>query len=145
MDGTERHEVVKGLRDFWACALYSHKNLRMEIAQRDENALEFLQDIRSYRIDGQRGFVLEFIFGDNPYFENDLLTNWHRDNKSVTYVASKWDENQVEPSKILTQSFVKIKGPLGHESFSRPRQSFFNFFDSQNYEPFSFSDDAVSF
>lgn len=153
----QRREVVKGLRDFWSCALYANKNLRMEVGHifpnyfllvliltkfltnyghminyscswnRLHSVMKTLSNFwrtlaRSYRTDGQRGFVLQFIFGDN---------------KSVTYVASNWvirsssriflsvflcsifsclgylagRKSKWKPSKILTQSFVKITRP----------------------------------
>lgn len=48
--------------------------LSTQISERDEEALQHLTDIKWYRIDGYKGFKLEFFFGPNPYFKNSVLT-----------------------------------------------------------------------
>ncbi|XP_050365697.1 nucleosome assembly protein 1;4-like [Argentina anserina] len=60
----------KGVPNFWLYALQNND----EICYRDEQALEYLKDIRWSPIDYYKGFKLEFLFKTNPFFANSVLT-----------------------------------------------------------------------
>ncbi|KAG2487076.1 hypothetical protein HYH03_014322 [Edaphochlamys debaryana] len=61
----------KGVPFFWLNALCSQETLAPLITPRDRCALEYLQDVRYLR--GPMGMQVEFLFGPNPYFNNQVL------------------------------------------------------------------------
>jgi hypothetical protein len=75
----ERSEIVNGspgVSGFWLKCLTNHPVLAEEIFKADEPVLAHLKDIKSSSSlgPGKLGFQLAFVFGVNPYFENDVLT-----------------------------------------------------------------------
>ena len=59
-----------------------------EIQPADEPVLEFLEDIKySNQLgEGKKGFQLAFVFGENPYFSDKVLTK--------TYLLDPDDEDE---------------------------------------------------
>lgn len=51
---------------------------QFQITEHDEGALHYLKDIKWSRLDGAKGFKLEFFFDPNPYFSNSVLTKTYR-------------------------------------------------------------------
>ena len=75
----QRSEIVNsspGVPNFWLQCLMNHMMLGEEIQKADEPVLAYLKDIKcsSSLGPGKPGFQLAFIFGPNPFFENDILT-----------------------------------------------------------------------
>eukprot|EP00244_Chara_vulgaris_P006653 TRINITY_DN2514_c0_g1_i2.p1 TRINITY_DN2514_c0_g1~~TRINITY_DN2514_c0_g1_i2.p1 ORF type:complete len:305 (+),score=94.98 TRINITY_DN2514_c0_g1_i2:123-1037(+) len=68
--------AVKGVPDFWLTVLKNHDDLGRRVTSRDEEALKHLVDLRWSRLEGgnDASFKLEFVFGPNPFFSNEVLT-----------------------------------------------------------------------
>ena len=45
----------------------------LQITDRDEEALKYLKDIKCSKMEDPKGFKLEFFFGTNPYFKNEVV------------------------------------------------------------------------
>lgn len=67
---------VKGIPGFWLGCLSSSYNFNDSIEQHDRNVLKYLKDVRlSYQhSEDHLIYKLEFVFDENPYFTNDVLT-----------------------------------------------------------------------
>lgn len=64
------------LPGFWRVVLQNSTDFQEDIERHDEPVLDYLSDVRSAWIDDgdrDRGFRIEFFFGDNPYFSNAVL------------------------------------------------------------------------
>ncbi|KAK9806303.1 hypothetical protein WJX72_009385 [[Myrmecia] bisecta] len=61
----------KGIPYFWLTVLSNQATVAEHVTQRDERALEHLEDVRVAK--GMHGPVLELHFGANPYFQNRVL------------------------------------------------------------------------
>lgn len=75
----KRSDIVNGspgVSGFWLTCLTNHMMLADEIQKVDEPVLSFLKDIKysSSLGPGKPGFQLAFVFSENPYFENEVLT-----------------------------------------------------------------------
>lgn len=62
-----------------------------QITYLDEQCLKYLKDIKWSKIDGSKGFKLDFNFKTNPFFGNSVLTK--------TYQMSDEDKSVVEEIK----------------------------------------------
>ena len=138
---SEEDKAIKGIPNFWLSALRNHEGLSELITERDENALEYLTDIRLvYLEDSTPGFKLLFDFAENPYFENETLEKTYHYQNELGYAGDyiydravgteiKWKEE-----KDLTNA-VEIKKQRNKTTNrtrlirrSTPVRSFFNFF-----------------
>ena len=73
--GVEEAKKEKGIANFWLETLQSFRITAELVQDIDEPVLAYLQDIRVKYLDKQPyGYMLEFHFGDNPYFTNKVLT-----------------------------------------------------------------------
>ncbi|KAM5548035.1 nucleosome assembly protein 1,1-like [Rosa sericea] len=132
----DRRKAVKDVPCFWVTAMYANKIIRKEIAKHDEDALEFLKDIKSCRTDDLKGFQLEFMFdSSNPYFKNEVLTKKYelKDGGECTFLMAVGTEINWYPGKTLTESIEKMT--IGSEvvQVAQTCQSFFNFFATKTH------------
>ncbi|KAF8629780.1 hypothetical protein AX17_005559 [Amanita inopinata Kibby_2008] len=151
--------IAKEIPEFWLTALRNHVGLSEIITDRDADALKHLIDIRlAYLEDemssdtkGKPGFKIQFIFGPNDFFENEILQKTYLYQEEVGYSGDfvydraigteiKWKED-----KDLTKEF-EIKKQRNKTTNrtrlvrkARPTESFFNFFSP----PQPPSDDAI--
>ncbi|CAN1799250.1 Nucleosome assembly protein 1;2, partial [Linum perenne] len=135
----------KGVADFWLIALKSDEVLSPKINERDEGALQYLQDIRWNRVKGHKGFKLDFEFGTNPFFINSVL--------SKTYVVVKETEINTTIEKAIGTEIKWYPGmslvvkdeetkTKKHKKTEEECESFFNFFNPPQDDK-SLDDDAV--
>lgn len=134
-DSKEENSGEKGVPKFWATAMTNNEILRVQITERDEDALKFLKDIKWSRLDEGKGFKLDFFFNENPYFKNTVLTKTYYmvdENEPilerVTGTVIDWF-----PGKKLTEKVMRKKlkkGAKSGKTVTRVEQcaSFFNFF-----------------
>ncbi|KAI3891288.1 hypothetical protein MKX03_000116 [Papaver bracteatum] len=118
--------------NFWLNAMKSNEVLRKEIRSRDEDLLNYLTDIKYYRI--PEGFQLDFKFCANTYFENDVLTKiYHVTDddkpivKDVKATVIQWTEGK-NVTEVMTRMMRKRKN--SGVIIGLDRGSFFNFFKS---------------
>ncbi|KAM7507515.1 hypothetical protein LguiA_017968 [Lonicera macranthoides] len=125
----------KGVPNFWLTAMKTNEVLAEEISESDEGALQYLKDIKWSRIDGSKGFKLEFFFDSNPYFKNTVLTKTYHMINEDEHILENSIGTEIEwyPGKILTEKILKKKVKKGSKNFkpimrSEDCESFFNFF-----------------
>lgn len=126
----------KGVPDFWLTAMKTNDVLSDEITKRDEEPLKYLKDIRSTNLEGEKGFKLEFHFGENPYFKNTLLTKVYHMAEEDDPILESSTGTEIEwyPGKNVTQKVLQKKPKKGSKNAKPVRkveecESFFNFFD----------------
>lgn len=139
---------MKGIPEFWLTIFKSSPPLDQTIEDHDEPILEHLRDVRcklSPDAD-QMAFTLEFEFGANDYFENDVLTKtYHLANKldeedplgyegpeivRCTGCEIKWKKDMNVTEKIVKKK-QKHKGTGTVRTVEKKvlNDSFFNFFN----------------
>lgn len=128
-DGTE-----KGIPNFWLTAMLNNEILADEISEYDEEALEFLKDIKCCRVNDPKGFKLEFFFDANPFFKNSVLTKTYHMIDDDEPILEKAIGTDIEwyPGKCLTRKIFKKRQKKGLKN-AKPEivedfESFFNFF-----------------
>ncbi|XP_019454972.1 PREDICTED: nucleosome assembly protein 1;2-like isoform X4 [Lupinus angustifolius] len=133
---TEKGKVEKGVPGFWLNALKNNDILAEEISERDEDALNFLKDIKWSRVEDPKGFKLEFYFDSNPYFTNSVLTKTYHmiDEDEPILEKAIGTEIQWHPGKTLTEKVLKKKPKKGSKNAkpitkTEKCESFFNFFN----------------
>ncbi|TFK33749.1 hypothetical protein BDQ12DRAFT_614711 [Crucibulum laeve] len=137
-----------GIPEFWLTALRNHVGLSELITDRDAEALKHLDDVRIAYLDdatsaetkGKPGFKIEFVFGPNDFFENEVLEKTYLYQEEVGYSGDfvydraigteiRWKED-----KDLTKEFEIKKQRNKNTNRTRlvrkakPTESFFNFF-----------------
>nr|GME11957.1 nucleosome assembly protein 1;4-like [Ipomoea batatas] len=126
----------KGIPHFWLTAMKNNETLCKEITEHDEGALHYLKDIKWSRLDGEKGFKLEFFFDPNPYFSNNVLTKTYRMISEEEHILEKAIGTEIQwlPGKNLTHKILKKKPKKGSKD-TKPItkvencESFFLFFD----------------
>ncbi|KAI3975368.1 hypothetical protein MKX01_004455, partial [Papaver californicum] len=126
----------KGVPNFWLTAMKTNEVLADEIQERDEGALKYLKDIKWCRVEGLKGFKLEFFFDPNPYFKNTVLTKIYDMVDEDEPILDKAIGTEIEwlPGKNLTQKVLKKvprKGSKNTKPITKTEkcESFFNFFN----------------
>lgn len=116
----KENEATPGVPQFWSnvlsCTLF-------EIRPSDQPILRHLTDVRATnRPYSELGFILEFDFSPNEYFENETLT------KEYFYTCALGNEMVHQGPEIYKSVGCEIKWKEGK---TMPSDSFFNFFRSQ--------------
>uniref|UniRef100_A0A7S4W3L7 Nucleosome assembly protein n=1 Tax=Ditylum brightwellii TaxID=49249 RepID=A0A7S4W3L7_9STRA len=70
----EDEDEVKGIPQFWVCAMGHMEAVAELITQSDVDCLEHLRNVTCDDDDDGCGFTISFHFGPNPYFTNTVLT-----------------------------------------------------------------------
>lgn len=107
---------------FWLKALQNHPAMEGEIEDYDEPVLEYLKDIQVSMLDTEdrnKGFRLKFIFAENPYFENAVLSKEYHTEEASPYTGDT-DVTEVvgctinwKPGKDVTVEKVTKKAKGG--------------------------------
>ncbi|KAJ1787527.1 histone chaperone [Coemansia sp. RSA 2399] len=135
----EDDEDVAGIPEFWLTALKNNPDFAELITERDEEALKFLRDIRLAYLDESPGFKLEFVFSENPFFTNAVLTKtyvYDQDDVAGALEFSHAQGSEVDwkPEQDLSVTVETKK--QRHKTTNRtrvvkktvPAQTFFSFF-----------------
>lgn len=128
-DGTD-----KGIPNFWLTAMLNNEILVDEISEDDEEALEFLKDIKCCGINDPKGFKLEFFFDANPFFKNSVLTKTYHMIGDDEPLLEKAIGTDIEwyPGKCLTRKTFKKRQnkelKIAKREIIEDIESFFNFF-----------------
>jgi nucleosome assembly protein 1-like 1 len=139
---------VKGIPQFWICAMMHNETIGELIAEDDVDCLESLYDITYEEHADGRGFKLHFYFAPNDYFENSVLTktydvqNLHLSDepllKNVKGTTIKW-----KPDRALTFRMIKKKqrgkgkhaGQVRTVEKKEELDSFFRWFEPPDMPP----------
>ncbi|CAD5126058.1 DgyrCDS14227 [Dimorphilus gyrociliatus] len=143
----EEEKNITGVPTFWLTIFKNVPLLNEMLQEHDEPILESLTDIRVVMRDlSNPGFTLEFVFAENEYFTNKVLTKDYTlcikpdDKDSLVYegaeiVACKGCEIDWKKDKNATVKVVrktqkhKSHGSRRTVTKTVKRDSFFNFFD----------------
>ncbi|KAJ8564410.1 hypothetical protein K7X08_000870 [Anisodus acutangulus] len=126
----------KGVPHFWLLAMKNNEILAKDITERDEDALQYLKDVKWSRLDDAKGFKLEFFFNTNPYFSNSVLTKTYHMISEDEHILENAIGTEIEwfPGKTVTQKILKKKPKKGSNDTkliikTEECESFFHFFD----------------
>lgn len=138
----EPGEKVKGVPQFWICAMTQMETVGELITEEDVDCLESLQDITCTDDEDGKGFTLRFFFGPNEYFHDKVLTKRYEVPNMLT--SDEPILKQVEGCKIQWKqdkslTFRKIKkkqrgkgknaGQVRTVTKTEKKESFFQWFD----------------
>lgn len=132
----------KGIPKFWLTAMLNHPALADIIHKSDHIALEKLVDIKIGALPNSPGFRLDFVFGENPFFTNTVLSKEYHlaaptssSEQDFIYdhavgTEINWKEGKNLCFKTVTKT-QKQKNGKGSRVVKReePQDSFFHFFD----------------
>eukprot|EP01089_Gocevia_fonbrunei_P008893 TRINITY_DN2069_c0_g2_i1.p1 TRINITY_DN2069_c0_g2~~TRINITY_DN2069_c0_g2_i1.p1 ORF type:complete len:432 (-),score=165.13 TRINITY_DN2069_c0_g2_i1:144-1439(-) len=133
-------DPVKGIPEFWLIALKNNPLFEDAITESDEPALKFLHDITYDPMPEESGsFLLNFNFGENPYFTNTILTKtYHINSEAEGDVIC----DSIDATKIVWKEGQDLtKGKEGR--LGEPTGSFFMFFAPPDLEAEDVDEDDV--
>lgn len=133
--------AVKGIPLFWLTALQNHPALSEMITEADAAALAALEDIQVSHLEAGPGFRLQFVFGENAFFANRVLTKEYHlapptspmaddyvyDHATGSEIAWKDGKNLCFKTVTKTQRQKNGKGTRIVKR-EEPQDSFFHFF-----------------
>eukprot|EP00985_Skeletonema_marinoi_P009832 scaffold4617_cov165-Skeletonema_marinoi.AAC.2 len=141
-DRASNGQEVKGIPQFWACAM-GHIDLLAElITEEDVDCMEHLVDVTCDDFADGSGFELHFHFSPNDFFTNSVLTKRYEvpnllteDEpmlQSVTGTDIHWKPNKSLTHKTITKKQRKKGGPNAGQvrtiQKTERAESFFHFF-----------------
>ncbi|XP_047342732.1 nucleosome assembly protein 1;4-like [Impatiens glandulifera] len=134
----DKETEEKGVPNFWSISMKTHDLLSEEIKVRDEEALNYLKDIKLCMMDDPNDFKLEFFFDTNPFFKNEVLTKTYQIGDKPMMGKTIGTEIEWFPGKCLTQKIVKRKPKKGSNEKpltvkTKNCQSFFKFFNPPQF------------
>lgn len=120
---SQRAEILKTRKGFWLKSIKQNALTSSLVYTNDEEVLQYLTDIRCLADPDSDNFILEFIFSENPFIENDVLRK--------KYVMTNSD---VMEKSIGTE--IRWKNRSAEDEEMRKKHlndgSFFKFFNSIN-------------
>ncbi len=142
-DETDNNDEEKdaGIPQFWACAIHQMPVTQGMVAETDLECLAGIKDIRCVGHKNGEGFLLEFEFGPNDFFENEVLTKGYdvpnlllADEpilKNVEGCEIRWKENKCLTHKKISKiqrGTGKNAGQTRTVTKTVRQESFFHFF-----------------
>jgi nucleosome assembly protein 1-like 1 len=137
-------EAFNGIPNFWLFAL-KNADIFDELNKKDEDSLKYLTNVTSTDFSGEdgKGFILEFHYRENPYFENKVLSKkfyTEPEGEDSDLKTPKGTEIEWKEGKDLTVTFETKKKK--HKGGGKPKivktkipcASFYNFFSSISEE-----------
>jgi len=134
-------EGLKGIPDFWLTAITNNEVTMDSVTPRDREALSALQDVTFKYIDDDpfKGYELGFIFGENRFFTDKVLTKRYiqeRENDEPILARTEGTKINWKSKKDNLTVIIKTKQQK-HRTKKTVRtveqevkcDSFFNFFD----------------
>ncbi|XP_043841432.1 protein SET-like [Dromiciops gliroides] len=124
----KRSEWIAKIPDFWVTTLVSHPQMSSLFVEEDEEALHHLTRIEVIEFeDVKSGYRIDFYFGENPYFENKVISKeFHLDESGD--LASKSTEIHWKSGKDLTKRPDQIQSKGGRKRSREEPDSFFTWF-----------------
>ncbi|KAF4522087.1 hypothetical protein B566_EDAN004072 [Ephemera danica] len=97
----KKNENVKGVPDFWLVIFKNVGILAEMVQEHDEPILQNLKDITVQLTENPMGFILEFHFAPNDYFNNTVLTKQYE---------MKCEPDEADPFSFEGPEIIKCKG-----------------------------------
>jgi len=99
----KRSEHIARIPNFWLTAFVNHPQVSALLGEEDEDVLQHLTKVEIQEFDDiKSGYKINFLFSENPYFDNSIITKEFRLNESGE-PASKSTTINWKPGKDLTQ------------------------------------------
>ncbi|KAJ3435080.1 hypothetical protein M0812_02210 [Anaeramoeba flamelloides] len=140
--GEETQESVQGIPLFWLKVLLHHPSTRNMISERDEYGIQYLKDIQVELFKENLGYHLHFIFDENPYFTNTILTKTYYLSEEIGITNNlflektegtkiQWKKDQALTVNIeeITKKIISTGRCKTYRKYI-PCKSFFHFFTS---------------
>ncbi|KAL1810236.1 hypothetical protein DCAR_0729912 [Daucus carota subsp. sativus] len=126
----KRHDVIKGIPDFWLTAFQSHPTLCDLLNEEDEKIFKYLSSIEvEDSKDVKSGYSISFIFNPNPYFENSKLT------KTLTFLDE--GSTKIAATPIEWKEGMGLSNGVAHDKNGNKRphddESFFTWFSETEH------------
>jgi len=136
---------ARGIPNFWLTVFKNVEPLASMISSADEAILAHLEDVRLTV--KEKGFQLDFVFGKNEYFTNDVLTKTYdlefnvNEEDPLDYSGPEitgvkgteisWTSEETNPTISFVRKNLKSKhrSAVSKNTFPERAESFFNFFN----------------
>jgi len=139
----EESSTIKGVPQFWICAMGHLETIAEIVTEQDVDCLEALNDITCQDFPDGKGFTLYFYFDSNDYFVDKVLTKRYEvpnlliDDepilKSVTGCEIQWKKGKClthrEVQKKQRSKSGKRAGQIRYITKREHTDSFFHFFN----------------
>ena len=106
LEGETKEEDMKGVPEFWLTIFKNVELLADMVQDHDEPILKHLIDIKVRYNEEPMGFILDFHFTPNDYFENTVLTKTY-DMKCVPDEEDPFSFEGPEIHKCKVQDFFR--------------------------------------
>ncbi|XP_043471381.1 protein SET isoform X1 [Leptopilina heterotoma] len=119
----KRNDIIKRIPNFWVTAFVNNKKIADILEEEEEDALRFLNKLEVEEFeDIKSGYRINFHFGKNPFFENDVLTKeFHLGSSGDPASHSttiRWKEGTDLVERAKANAALKgRKRPLIHRTF----------------------------
>lgn len=123
----KRSELVSKISNFWVTAFINHPQISALLSEEDEDALQYLEKVEVQEFeDIKTGYLINFHFGENPYFDNKCLTKEFHLNEtgepSCKSTSINWKQGK---------SLVKSAANKGNKRPHDAQESFFSWFSNE--------------
>ena len=150
VDSTEENVgPIVGIPGFWGQCLTNNGSIGEFITDEDIPVLNFLADISCSYNDDMSSFTISFLFNENPYFSNSVLTKTYNlspdllDEQAPSLTSIVGTEINWKEGNNLCVGTVQVKqkgksgkrkGQIRFVSREEPKPSFFHFFGDATEE-----------
>ncbi|XP_043936053.1 protein SET-like [Protopterus annectens] len=70
----KRNTIIQNIPGFWVTAFLNHPQLSALIDEKDEDTLSYMTNLEVADLKNKPGYRIKFYFGENPYFQNEIIT-----------------------------------------------------------------------
>ncbi|XP_059905886.1 SET nuclear proto-oncogene b [Gadus macrocephalus] len=126
----KRSALIAKIPNFWVTTFVHHPQVAAILGEEDEEALQYLKRVEVAEFeDIKSGYRIDFYFGENPYFENKVLSKEFHLNETGDPV-SKSSDIKWKPGEDLTKRTTpQIK--TGKKRRFEDTETFFTWFTDQ--------------
>lgn len=134
----ENNAKEKGISDYWLKALDNSFSVYFKINDQDKKILIHLKDLRINYFDDMVSYKLEFVFSENEYFSNQILSKtYFYDSKSqkctkIEASVINWKGDDKIPNKIIKKVGKSKAIKSKSNNTTTIVETFFDFFKSES-------------
>lgn len=127
-----RAQLIKQIPKFWVTVFVNHPQISALLDEEDEEALHYLTSVEVEEFeDIKSGYRIKFLFTENPYFSNTVITK--------EFLLSDSGEQTCKSSTIewkanmdLTKRQSEVNAKSGSKRQHEEPESFFSWFNDQS-------------